>query len=550
MKLLDLQQGTPEWLAARAAHYCASDAPAMMGCSRFRTRTELLQQKALGSAPEVDPHKQALFDRGHEAEAKARPIVEALIGDVLYPAVGVSDCGRFLASFDGLTIDGSTGFEAKLWNADLAEEIKAGRIPDEYAYQMEHQCLVGDLERVIFVCTDGTSERTVHIVYIPDAQRRAKLIAGWAQFEEDLKNYQHVEVLPAPAGTAIVALPQLAVQIVGEVRSSNLPAFQAAASKTIEAINTNLQNDQDFANAEAAIKWCDAGEKDLDTVKRMAIGQMATIDELFRTVDALSEQMRGKRLELEKLVKARKDAIRAEIKVEAEQALAAHIATLNRRIGAQYMPRIPADFAAAMKNKRTIASLRESVQKCLLDAKLEANATADRIGVNVAVLNANAEHRFLFRDEMTLVLMDTTGFAAVVEARIVKHKDEQRKKEEAERERVRKEEEARAQAKAKADADRLAEEAREKIRAEERATLAAEARIAPIPRSAPIAAPSAPASRRIARVAAPAPAEPSPRPAPPAEEIVMLVIARYGVPRSLAERWLRELFSEPALSQE
>lgn len=42
--------------------------------------------------------------------------------------------------------------------------------------------------------------------------------------------------------------------------------------------------------------------------------------------------------------------------------------------------------------------------------------------------------------------------------------------------------------------------------------------------------------------------EPSPRPAPPVDEILMLVVARYGVPRTLAERWLRELFSEPALS--
>lgn len=541
MRLLELDQGSDLWHEARAKHFCASEAPIIMGVSRHTKRTEFLALKATGQVREFSDWAQRnLLDKGHEAEAKARPVVEAVIGEEFYPVVGVSECGRFLASFDGLTIDGSTGLECKLWNAELVERIQSGDITDEYAFQMEHQCLVGDLERVIFACSDGTEERTVWMEYRPDPARRAKLIAGWAQFEEDLKNYQHVEVLPAPAATSIVALPALSVQIVGEVRSSNLPAFQDAASKAIAAINTNLQTDLDFVNAEAAIKWCGTGEKDLETVKRMAVGQMATIDELFRTVDALSEQMRSKRLELEKLVKVRKDAIRAEILQEGVTAFAKHIAALNERIGQNYMPDMRPDFAGAMKNKRTIQSLREAINVTLLNARIEADEIAGKIAINVRQLAEHSDFRFLFNDAATLVQMDPQAFSAVVENRILKHKQEQEAKEAEARERIRKEEEARAAAKAKAEADAIAEQARDKIRAEERARAEAEANTKPATASIDYVAASSPG--RLNGV--PKTAKPATRPAPPRDEILLLVADKYSVPKTLAAKWLHELFAQ------
>lgn len=42
MKTLTLQQGSPEWAAHRAMALNASDAPAMMGVSPYKTRSELV----------------------------------------------------------------------------------------------------------------------------------------------------------------------------------------------------------------------------------------------------------------------------------------------------------------------------------------------------------------------------------------------------------------------------------------------------------------------------------------------------------------------------
>ena len=62
-----LIQGSQEWLAYRASHFNASDAPAMMGCSPYKTRAELLREMHTGVAADVDIATQKRFDNGHRA---------------------------------------------------------------------------------------------------------------------------------------------------------------------------------------------------------------------------------------------------------------------------------------------------------------------------------------------------------------------------------------------------------------------------------------------------------------------------------------------------
>ena len=122
MKTIDLIQGSPEWLAHRAQHFNASDAPAMMGCSPYKTRAELLRELKTGIAAEVGAAAQHRFDDGHRFEALARLQAEGIIGDDLYPCVGVD--GKYSASFDGLTLCGETAFEHKAMNVSLRAAIR------------------------------------------------------------------------------------------------------------------------------------------------------------------------------------------------------------------------------------------------------------------------------------------------------------------------------------------------------------------------------------------------------------------------------------------
>ncbi len=407
MKLLNVVQGTPEWLAARAKYHTASEAPAMMGASKHTTRSELLRMKATGDERAYSDWMQTnLLDKGHETEAAARAIVEEFIGEPLFPATGIDDAGYLLASFDGITMGEEIGYEHKSWNKDLVAQVKAGELAPMYYWQLEQQILVGKLEHVLFVCSDGTREKFEYMEYRAVPGRAEQLMAGWKQFDEDLVNFKPVEVLPASVAAPIANLPALMVQLVGQVTTSNLPEFQAIVVERIQSINTSLQTDQDFTDAGAMVTWLGEGEKKLVRLKEDALAQTESIDQLFRTIDAIKEEMRTKRLALEKLVEKRKEAVRFEILQAGKFALSEHMIGLDKRLGKPFMPQIVGEFANVMKGKKTVVSLRDSVDTELARCKIAANEVADRIALNLAWFSDYAKgFEFLFPDLRTIIVL-------------------------------------------------------------------------------------------------------------------------------------------------
>lgn len=429
-KIHELVQGSPEWADFRLEHDGASEAAAMLGLSKNTTRTELLLAKKTGNAKEFSDFVQKrILDRGHEVEALARPIIEKIIGEELYPAT--VSMGRMSASCDGLSMDDTIAMEHKQWNAAMAARMQAtGEVPDEHMPQCQQVLMVTGAEKLIFVMSDGTRENMVYVWVEPDPEWFARLDAGWKQFHQDLAEYQHVEVLPAAVGTAVQALPALSVTLIGEVTSSNLAIYKTTAMDMIAGIKTDLQTDQDFADADSMVKFCGDAEKELETVKRQALSQTSTIDELFRTIDEIKESMRAKRLELDKLVKARKESIRVEIQQDGVAKYAAHVASLNQRIGKAYMPNLPVDFAGAMRGKKTVSSLRDGVSTELARAKIAASEVADKIQANVQYLRDNAmEYASLFADAATIVLKAPDDLQALATNRINAFKAEEAKKE-------------------------------------------------------------------------------------------------------------------------
>lgn len=464
MKTHNVIQGSGEWLALRAQRnvFTASDAAAMMGASPYTTRADLLRRKATGIVEEVDAQRQALFDRGHATEAAFRPIAEEMLdGDDLSPVTGSIELDglTLLASFDGLTFDRSTGFEHKLFNASLAKTIEADGEPGPaYYWQMEHQLLVSGAQRVLFVTSDGTRDCMAHCFYESKPERRAKLIAGWKQFAEDLAAYQPEAALePKAVGRTPENLPALHIEISGQVRASNLATYREHALAVLQGINRELTTDQHFADAEKTVKWCEGVEQRLEAAKEHALSQTASIEQVFRTIDDVKAETRRVRLELDKLVKARKEAIRVEIVTAGNQKLREHIDRLNKSLGQILMPTPAADFGAAIKGKKSIQSMRDAVDQVLADAKMASSDVAHRIAQNLRTLEDQAQLAHLFPDRTTLVLKMPDDLQAVVQNRVAEHRRKEEERLEAERERIRKEEAERLER--EAEAKRQSEEA-------------------------------------------------------------------------------------------
>lgn len=452
-----LVQGSPEWQQFRLEHDGASEAAAMLGLSKNVTRTELLRAKHTGIAREFSDFVQTrILDHGHEVEALARPLLEAVIGEELYPVT--YSFGRLSASTDGLTMGGEVAAEHKQWAKELAESVARGVLPEGHQPQCQQVLLVTNAARLIFGVSDGTPDNFVHMEVLPDHDWFRRIIAGWKQFHIDLENYQHVEAAPATVAAPVMALPALSIVVNGSITLiDNLKTFGEQLGVFIANIDKNPSSDQAFADAEAAVKTLQSAQDALEAAERNALAQTADIDTMRRTVALYAEQARNTRLMLEKLVKARKESIRVEIVLGGRTAFADHLRGLNTKIGGNYMPAITENFAGVIKGKKTITSLRDACDTELARLKIAANEIAINIQTNLATLRELAsDHKFLFADVMTIILKAPDDLRALVTVRISEHKVAEAKRIEAERERIREEELARIAAEKKSADERAA----------------------------------------------------------------------------------------------
>ena len=487
MQTHNLEQGSQQWLAHRARCWNAGDAPAMLGCSPYETRQQLLHRLATGIAPEVDAATQRRFDEGHRFEALARPLAEEMIGDDLAPVVGTTDSPLFMeggrplgASFDGITFMGDIVFEHKTLNQDLrSSPIEADgtldptALPKHYRVQMEQQMIVSGAERVLFMATrwegDTCAER-LHCFYLGDDALRSEILAGWRQFAADLATYTPPEAAEKIVAEPVEALPAVSVTVTGTLAlADNFDAFERALRTFLaDRLIREPQTDQDFADLGLQIKAMKKAEDALDAAEAQMLAQVETVDQAKRRKDTLKKLVRDNRLMAEKLLASEKERRKGELVADGVTALRAHVAKLNERLGASLMPATAtaADFGGAIKGLSSLDSMRDKIGVLLAQSKIAASDVADKIEVNLKALAAVApEHAALFPDRSAIVLKAPEDCATLIRARVAEHDAAvKRRAEEAaerERERIRREEAARVEREAleRAAAERLQAEA-------------------------------------------------------------------------------------------
>lgn len=445
MRTHNEKQGSHEWLELRNSFFTASEAPAMLGLSKYKTRQQLMREKATGVTEEVDEATQRRFNAGHAAEAAARLQAEKELREELFPVVGSEtiDGIPLLASFDGITMDSTVAWENKLWNEEFAESVRNGIVPDTHWPQLEQQLMVSGAELVLFTVSDGTN--FVSIEYRSQPERRAMVLAGWVQFAKDMLNFKFTAPAASPKGAAIMDLPALSVQATGMVTQSNLPEFKAAAESYIASINTKLVTDQDFADAETTVKFCKSTEEKLDATMSAILAQTASIDDVIRTVDHIQAQLKEKRLLLDKLVKSEKEARKAALVSSAAGQLADHIAALQAEISGVRLIAHHPDFGGAIKGLKSLASMQDALDTTLANGKIAADATAKDVRAKLAWCNENAAgHSALIPDLQQLIVKPMEDFTLTIATRIKDYNDREHEKLAAERERIQAEATAKA----------------------------------------------------------------------------------------------------------
>jgi putative phage-type endonuclease len=460
MKILNLVQGTPEWLEVRLSHFTASEAPAMMGASKYMSRTELLTLKKTGISKPVDEFTQKIFDKGHAAEESARVFAELEWFAELKPLVGAItvDDLPLLASFDGIDNEYTVVWEHKLFNKTLFENVSHGVLEACYYWQLEHQMLVAGIEKIMFTCSDGTEENSVSMIYTSQPERRKELIAGWKQFAKDLKAHEVVAKEEKIVAQELQALPKLEISLVGNVSNSNLVEYKTTALAFIQSVNTDLQSDQDFVDADKAVKFFTNGEKELEAVKERALSDTADIKTLFDTIDVLKEEMRQKRLTLSKLVKSRKEDIRNEISMKAKVEFSDLLIATSKNIKGIQITQVVADFDSVMKGKKTVESLQNAVDSEMARVKIELSEISELVKTNLnSFTELAADFNFLFNDYAHLAFKANDDLINLIKSRISEHKEDEKAKLEQQREKMRLEEERKAQAKVAEEEQRKAQ---------------------------------------------------------------------------------------------
>ncbi|MBP7953559.1 MAG: YqaJ viral recombinase family protein [Nitrosomonas sp.] len=465
MQTHNLIQGSQQWHEFRSKHFGASEAAAMLGLSKQLSRNDLLLYKKTGKSKEYSDWVQKnVLDYGHEVEALAREIIESEINDELYP-VTCSDGMMLSASCDGLTIDGNIAFEHKQYNSELANFIIANQtLPDTHMPQCQQILLVTGAKRVIFVCSDGTESNRVVIDVYPDQSWFKRISAGWSQFEIDLATYEPKEFAQKPEPSVIMQLPALSVYTKGDIAvHGNLDAFKEASDKYIASINKDLKTDEDFVNAEAAIKRCKEVEQTIKTAKSAIIGGISSVDEATRVLDYIDDSHAKIRLTLEKLVKSQKESIKSKIIDDSFRICSQHMRDLSIEFPQISFGNLTTfftrqGFETACKGLRTLSSLHNAVDTEVAAIKIKLDELARVIRKNITHL---PEDLSLFRDLQSIITKPEDDFKLLVESRLAEQK---RKEEEAEIIAANKikeaEERGRAQAAAAQERERIAEQRR------------------------------------------------------------------------------------------
>lgn len=197
MRLINLDQRSPDWSVWRLKGIGSSDAPVIWNGKHFGKTVDRLRRDKAAALLGLEVREGAAspaMRRGIEAEGTILDRYRAYAGWDARPCCGVHDLHWWIkASFDGLhdhpelgpvPVEAKTPGTRKDGSNDHHDALR-GLIPEKYLPQLDHQLLVcgGALAHYASYCPDfPLLDRLRVIPYRPDPGRLARLLALEKEF--------------------------------------------------------------------------------------------------------------------------------------------------------------------------------------------------------------------------------------------------------------------------------------------------------------------------------------------------------------------------------
>lgn len=258
-------------------------------------------------------------------------------------------------------------------------------------------------------------------------------------------------------------MKNLILNVKTDIISQNVADFATQVKTYLAGINTVLKTDDDFAQAEADCKDLKAIEDNTRAAIKAVLEGNADVAQLVATAEASAEELRTTRLQLEKLVKAQKAQVRADIIARTKNAIHAQLDVADETIRPALrkvlrVAELDGILDEAAKGKKTLAGLEKGCATVLADWTALIQKSADYLAKRYAHIPADRLHLFA---DLADVLAMNSGFEETVAARIAADDERQA----AERARIEAAAKAKAEAEARARLEAAARE-REQARAE------------------------------------------------------------------------------------
>jgi len=177
----ELHQGSSEWHYLRKKKITATDACVIMGVSKWKTLSQLYEEKI---SDDINSYQNKYMQRGLELEEPARNNLMFEMGFRLSPAIAIN--GDFMASLDAISEDNTNICEIKCPGKVDHDIAIAGKVPDHYFPQLQHQMFVCDVQSMIYYSFDGSCG--VYVIVPRDQKYIDDMVIKETEFLECLKN--------------------------------------------------------------------------------------------------------------------------------------------------------------------------------------------------------------------------------------------------------------------------------------------------------------------------------------------------------------------------